>query len=73
MGYVLPWGNMSFWGAKVIVSLFGTIPVIGGQLVEWIMGDFLPADATLNRFFALHVIACRSCCCCWWCCNRRAA
>jgi len=57
MGYVLPWGNMSFWGAKVIVSLFGTIPVIGNQLVEWIMGDFLPADATLNRFFALHVIA----------------
>jgi ubiquinol-cytochrome c reductase cytochrome b subunit len=57
MGYVLPWGNMSFWGAKVIVSLFGTIPVIGSTLVEWIMGDFLPADATLNRFFALHVIA----------------
>ena len=57
MGYVLPWGNMSFWGAKVIVSLFGTIPVIGGHLVEWIMGDFLPADSTLNRFFALHVIA----------------
>ncbi|RDS84554.1 cytochrome bc complex cytochrome b subunit [Dyella monticola] len=57
MGYVLPWGNMSFWGAKVIVSLFGTIPVIGKDLVEWIMGDFLPADATLNRFFALHVIA----------------
>jgi len=57
MGYVLPWGNMSFWGAKVIISLFGTIPVIGTHLVEWIMGDFLPADATLNRFFALHVIA----------------
>jgi ubiquinol-cytochrome c reductase cytochrome b subunit len=57
MGYVLPWGNMSFWGAKVIVSLFGTIPVIGGDLVQWIMGDYLPADATLNRFFALHVIA----------------
>ncbi|WP_109124883.1 cytochrome bc complex cytochrome b subunit [Dyella sp. C11] len=57
MGYVLPWGNMSFWGAKVIISLFGTIPVIGGSLVEWIMGDYLPADATLNRFFALHVIA----------------
>jgi ubiquinol-cytochrome c reductase cytochrome b subunit len=57
MGYVLPWGNMSFWGAKVIVSLFGTIPVIGKDLVQWIMGDFLPADATLNRFFALHVIA----------------
>ena len=57
MGYVLPWGNMSFWGAKVIISLFGTIPVIGNSLVEWIMGDYLPADATLNRFFALHVIA----------------
>jgi ubiquinol-cytochrome c reductase cytochrome b subunit len=57
MGYVLPWGNMSFWGAKVIISLFGTIPVIGGHLVDWIMGDFLPGDATLNRFFALHVIA----------------
>ncbi|EIL88356.1 ubiquinol cytochrome C oxidoreductase cytochrome B subunit [Rhodanobacter fulvus Jip2] len=57
MGYVLPWGNMSFWGAKVIISLFGTIPYIGDTLVEWIMGDFLPADATLNRFFALHVIA----------------
>jgi ubiquinol-cytochrome c reductase cytochrome b subunit len=57
MGYVLPWGNMSFWGAKVIISLFGTIPVIGNALVEWIMGDYLPADATLNRFFALHVIA----------------
>ncbi|CAM0999518.1 Cytochrome b subunit of the bc complex [Rhodanobacter sp. Root179] len=57
MGYVLPWGNMSFWGAKVIISLFGTIPYIGNTLVEWIMGDFLPADATLNRFFALHVIA----------------
>ncbi|MBA8888195.1 ubiquinol-cytochrome c reductase cytochrome b subunit [Dokdonella fugitiva] len=57
MGYVLPWGNMSFWGAKVIISLFGTIPLIGDSLVEWIMGDYLPADATLNRFFALHVIA----------------
>ncbi len=57
MGYVLPWGNMSFWGAKVIISLFGTVPWIGESLVEWIMGDYLPADATLNRFFALHVIA----------------
>ncbi len=57
LGYVLPWGNMSFWGAKVIISLFGTIPWIGPSLVEWIMGDYLPADATLNRFFALHVIA----------------
>ncbi|MEO5813150.1 MAG: cytochrome bc complex cytochrome b subunit [Rhodanobacter sp.] len=57
MGYVLPWGNMSFWGAQVIISLFGTIPFIGDALVQWIMGDFLPGDATLNRFFALHVIA----------------
>lgn len=57
LGYVLPWGQMSFWGAKVIISLFGAIPVIGGGLVEWIMGDYLPGDATLNRFFALHVIA----------------
>ncbi len=57
MGYVLPWGNMSFWGAKVIISLFGTIPWIGDTLVEWIMGDYLPADATLNRFFALHGVA----------------
>ena len=57
MGYVLPWGNMSFWGAKVIISLFGAIPWVGDTLVTWIMGDFHPADATLNRFFALHVIA----------------
>src|SRR5499425_2726104 len=55
MGYVLPWGNMSFWGAQVIVNLFGTIPVIGPGLVEWIRGDYGIADATLNRFFALHV------------------
>ena len=57
MGYVLPWGQMSFWGAKVIISLFGAVPYIGGALTEWIMGDYLPSDATLNRFFALHVIA----------------
>ena len=57
MGYVLPWGNMSFWGAQVIVNLFGTIPVIGPGLVEWIRGDYGIADATLNRFFALHVVA----------------
>ena len=55
MGYVLPWGNMSFWGAQVIVNLFGTIPGIGTPLVEWIRGDYGIADATLNRFFALHV------------------
>ena len=57
MGYVLPWGQMSYWGAQVIINLFGTIPVIGPELTEWIRGDFLVSDATLNRFFALHVIA----------------
>jgi ubiquinol-cytochrome c reductase cytochrome b subunit len=57
MGYVLPWGNMSYWGAQVIVNLFGTIPSIGPGLVEWIRGDYAIADATLNRFFALHVAA----------------
>ncbi len=57
LGYVLPWGQMSFWGAKVIINLFGAIPWIGGALTEWIMGDYLPSDITLNRFFALHVIA----------------
>jgi len=57
MGYVLPWGNMSFWGAQVIVNLFGTIPGIGTPLVEWIRGDYGIADATLDRFFALHVVA----------------
>jgi ubiquinol-cytochrome c reductase cytochrome b subunit len=57
MGYVLPWGNMSYWGAQVIVSLFGSLPYIGGALVDWIRGDYYIADATLNRFFALHVAA----------------
>ena len=57
LGYALPWGQMSYWGAKVIISLFGAIPVIGVGLTEWIMGDYNPGDATLNRFFALHVIA----------------
>jgi len=57
MGYVLPWGNMSYWGAQVIVNLFSTIPVFGPGLVEWIRGDYGIADATLNRFFALHVVA----------------
>ena len=57
MGYVLPWGNMSFWGAQVIVNIFGTVPVIGPGLVQWIRGDYGIADATLNRFFALHVAA----------------
>ena len=57
MGYVLPWGNMSFWGAQVIVNIFGTVPAIGPELVQWIRGDYGIADATLNRFFALHVAA----------------
>ena len=57
MGYVLPWGQMSYWGAQVIINLFGAIPVIGDDLAEWIRGDYLISDATLNRFFALHVIA----------------
>ncbi|MFL0796371.1 MAG: ubiquinol-cytochrome c reductase [Cellvibrionaceae bacterium] len=57
MGYVLPWGQMSYWGAQVIVSLFGAIPVVGDALVEWIRGDFLISGITLNRFFALHVVA----------------
>jgi ubiquinol-cytochrome c reductase cytochrome b subunit len=57
MGYVLPWGNMSYWGATVITNLFGAIPLIGPGLVEWIRGDYAIADATLNRFFALHVAA----------------
>ncbi len=57
MGYVLPWGQMSYWGAQVIISLFGAIPVVGDALVEWIRGDYYIADATLTRFFALHVIA----------------
>jgi ubiquinol-cytochrome c reductase cytochrome b subunit len=56
-GYLLPWGNMSYWGAQVIVSLFGAIPGIGESLVEWIRGDYYISDITLNRFFALHVIA----------------
>ncbi len=56
-GYMLPWGQMSYWGAQVIISLFGTLPVIGDPLVEWIRGDFYISDITLNRFFALHVIA----------------
>ncbi len=57
MGYLLPWGQMSYWGAQVIISLFGAIPVIGDDLTLWIRGDYVISDATLNRFFALHVIA----------------
>jgi ubiquinol-cytochrome c reductase cytochrome b subunit len=57
MGYLLPWGQMSYWGAQVIISLFGAIPIVGDDLTLWIRGDFVVSDATLNRFFALHVIA----------------
>ena len=57
MGYLLPWGQMSYWGAQVIISLFGAIPGVGADLVEWIRGDYFISDITLNRFFALHVIA----------------
>lgn len=57
MGYLLPWGQMSFWGAQVIISLFGAIPLIGPDLAIWVKGDYVISDATLNRFFALHVIA----------------
>lgn len=57
LGYVLPWGQMSYWGANVIVSLAGAIPVIGDDLLVWVRGDYLISGATLNRFFALHVVA----------------
>ena len=57
MGYLLPWGQMSFWGAQVIVNLFSAIPLIGEPLSIWIRGDFVVGDATLNRFFSFHVIA----------------
>ncbi|MEN8670583.1 MAG: cytochrome b N-terminal domain-containing protein, partial [Ketobacter sp.] len=57
MGYLLPWGQMSYWGAQVIISLFGAIPVVGDALTEWIRGDYLISGITLNRFFALHVVA----------------
>ena len=57
LGYLLPWGQMSFWGAQVIISLFGAIPFVGETLSLWIRGDFVVSDVTLNRFFSLHVIA----------------
>lgn len=57
MGYLLPWGQMSYWGAQVIISLFGAIPIIGADLAQWIRGDYLVSGVTLNRFFALHVVA----------------
>jgi ubiquinol-cytochrome c reductase cytochrome b subunit len=57
MGYLLPWGQMSYWGAQVIISLFGAVPFVGDDLALWIRGDYVVSDATLNRFFAFHVIA----------------
>ena len=56
MGYVLPWGQMSFWGAKVITGLFGAIPVVGEPLQIWLLGGYAPDDAALNRFFSLHFL-----------------
>ncbi|MGD8808313.1 MAG: cytochrome bc complex cytochrome b subunit [Gammaproteobacteria bacterium] len=56
-GYLLPWGNMSYWGAQVIVSLTGAVPIFGEELAQWVRGDFYISDITLNRFFAFHVIA----------------
>ncbi|MDM8560416.1 cytochrome b N-terminal domain-containing protein [Candidatus Parabeggiatoa sp. HSG14] len=57
LGYLLPWGQMSFWGAQVIISLFGAIPVFGEELAIWVRGDYVIADATLNRFFVYHVVS----------------
>jgi len=57
LGYLLPWGQMSYWGAQVIISLFAALPFVGEALATWIRGDFMISDITLNRFFALHVIA----------------
>ena len=57
LGYLLPWGQMSYWGAQVIISLYGVIPFVGDELALWIRGDYVVSDVTLNRFFSLHVIA----------------
>jgi len=56
-GYLLPWGQMSFWGAQVIINLFSSIPFVGPDISLWLRGDYMVSDATLNRFFAFHVIA----------------
>ena len=56
MGYVLPWGQMSFWGAKVITGLFGAIPLVGEPIQHWLLGGFAPDNAALNRFFSLHYL-----------------
>ena len=56
LGYLLPWGNMSFWAGQVIVSLAGAVPIVGDSLATWVRGDFNISGITLNRFFALHVV-----------------
>jgi len=56
MGYVLPWGQMSFWGATVITSLMGTIPIAGQAIVDWLWGGFTVNNPTLNRFFSFHFV-----------------
>jgi ubiquinol-cytochrome c reductase cytochrome b subunit len=56
MGYVLPWGQMSFWGATVITNLFSAVPIVGTAVVEWLWGGFAVDNALLNRFFALHYL-----------------
>ena len=56
-GYLLPWGNLSYWGAQVILNLAGAVPLVGDELVTWVRGDYLISGITLNRFFALHVVA----------------
>jgi ubiquinol-cytochrome c reductase cytochrome b subunit len=66
MGYLLPWGQMSYWGAQVIVNLFSAIPFIGPDLALLIRGDFVVGDATLNRFFSFHVIAVPLVLLGWW-------
>lgn len=57
LGYLLPWGQMSYWGAQVIISLFSAIPIIGEDLAVWVRGDYVVSDVTLNRFFAYHVVS----------------
>src|SRR4029079_2741349 len=56
MGYVLPWGQMSFWGAKGITGLFSAIPLVGESVQKWLLGGYAPDEATLNRFFSLHYL-----------------
>ncbi len=56
MGYVLVWGQMSFWGATVITGLFSAIPLVGDAIQTWLLGGFSPDNATLNRFFSLHFL-----------------